>query len=266
MTRKRLCNVMSLEKLYGVHAVLAALEGQQRRICKVLLEQRRHGSAAERIMILAGRRGIPVETVTGVQLQRVLGHSQHQGVVALAVPLDYQTFASVLARLSATQEPQTILLLDGVTDVGNFAALMRSAVAFGVEVMILPRHRSVTLTATVAKRSAGAVDRLAIVQVVNVVRTIDELKNVGFWVYGADMQADTPVARITWPERLVLVLGAEGQGMRRLVRERCDGLVRVPMRSGVDSLNVAVAGAIILAYRWEWQLRVDDPQDGVPKG
>jgi 23S rRNA (guanosine2251-2'-O)-methyltransferase len=97
------------------------------------------------------------------------------------------------------------------------------------------------------------------------VRVLDELKGAGFWVYGADTRADTPVARITWPERLVLVLGAEEHGMRRLVRERCDGLVHVPMRSGVDSLNVAVAGAIILAYRWEWQLRVDDPQDGVPK-
>jgi 23S rRNA (guanosine2251-2'-O)-methyltransferase len=256
---------MRLEKLYGVHAVLAALEGQRRRVCKVLLEQRHHGPVAKRIVTLAGQQGIPVEAVAGAQLQRALGHRQHQGVVALAVPLDYQTFASVLAQLSTTREPQTVLLLDGVTDVGNFAALMRSAVAFGVEVILLPRHRSVTLTSTVAKRSAGAVDRLSIVQVVNVVRVLDELKGAGFWVYGADTRADTPVARITWPERLVLVLGAEGHGMRRLVRERCDGLVHVPMRSGVDSLNVAVAGAIILAYRWEWQLRVDDPQDGVPK-
>jgi 23S rRNA (guanosine2251-2'-O)-methyltransferase len=257
---------MRLEKLYGVHAVLAALEGQRRRVCKVLLEQRRHGAAAERIMTLAAQGGIPVETVAAAQLQRVLGHSQHQGVVALAVPLDYQPFASVLGQLAATREPQTVLLLDGVTDVGNFAALMRSAVAFGVEVLILPRHRSVTLTATAAKRSAGAVDRLAIVQVVNVVRALDELKGAGFWAYGADMRADIPVARLAWPERLVLVLGAEGHGMRRLVRERCDALVRVPMRAGVDSLNVAVAGAIILAYRWEWQLRVHDPQNGGPKG
>jgi 23S rRNA (guanosine2251-2'-O)-methyltransferase len=214
---------------------------------------------------LAAQRGIPVETVAGAQLQRILGHRQHQGVVALAVPLDYQTFASVLVQLAATREPQTVLLLDGVTDVGNFAALMRSAVAFGVEVLILPRHRSVPLTATVAKRSAGAVERLALVQVVNVVRAIDELKGAGFWVYGADIRADSPVAQIRWPERLVLVLGAEGHGMRRLVRERCDGLVRVPMQSGVDSLNVAVAGAIILAYRWEWQLRVHGSQDGMSK-
>jgi 23S rRNA (guanosine2251-2'-O)-methyltransferase len=257
---------MSLEKLYGVHAVLAALEGQRQRVCKVWLDQQRHGPAAERIVTLAGQRGIPVETVTSGQLQRVLGHRQHQGVVALAAPLDYQTFADVLARLAGAGDPQTILLLDGVTDVGNFAALMRSAVAFGVEVILLPRHRSVTLTSTVAKRSAGAVDRLAIVQVVNVVRALDDLKGAGFWVYGADMRADTSVARITWPERLVLVLGAEGHGMRRLVRERCDGLIRVPMRSGVDSLNVAVAGAIILAYRWEWQSGVNGLQDVVPQG
>jgi 23S rRNA (guanosine2251-2'-O)-methyltransferase len=254
---------MNIEKLYGVHAVLAALEGQQRRVHKVLVDQQRRGPAAERIARLAAQRGIPVETVAGAQLQRVLGHGQHQGVVALAAPPAYQTFASVLARLEATRAPHTVVLLDGVTDVGNFAALVRSAVAFGVELLILPRHRSVTLTATVARRSAGAVDRISIVQVVNVVQTLDELKHAGFWVYGADMRADSTVARLRWPERLVLVLGAEGHGMRRLVRERCDGLVRVPMQAGVDSLNVAVAGAIILAYVWEWRSRLDDVPDRV---
>ena len=254
---------MNLEKLYGVHAVLAALEGQQRRVRKVLVDQQRRGPAAERIVRLAAQHGIPVETVAGAQLQRVLGHGQHQGVVALVAPPEYQTFASVLAHLTATRTPHTVLLLDGVTDVGNFAALVRSAVAFGVELLILPRHRSVTLTATVARRSAGAVDRISIVQVVNVVQALDDLKRAGFWVYGADMQADTTVARLRWPERLVLVLGAEGRGMRRLVRERFDALVRVPMQAGVDSLNVAVAGAIILAYVWEWQARVDDLPDVV---
>lgn len=249
---------MNLETLYGVHAVLAALEGQRRRVCKVLVEQQRHSPAAERIVRLAVQRDIPVETVAGAQLQRLLGHSQHQGVVALAAPPGYQTLASALTHLAATRAPQTVLLLDGVTDVGNFAALVRSAVAFGAELLLLPRHRSVTLTATVARRSAGAVDRISIVQVVNVVQALDELKRAGFWVYGADMRADTTVARMRWPERLVLVLGAEGRGMRRLVRERCDALIRVPMQAGVDSLNVAVAGAIILAYVWEWRSRVDD--------
>jgi 23S rRNA (guanosine2251-2'-O)-methyltransferase len=202
--------------------------------------------------------------VTGVQLQHLLGHSHHQGVAALVEPLGYQTFSAAITALLARQRPCTILLLDEVTDVGNFAALLRSAVAFGVEVILLPRHRSVSLTPTVAKRSAGAVERVSIVQVANVVQTLDELKREGFWIYGADTQAQAtiPVSGVEWPARLVLVLGAGGRGIRRLVRERCDALVHVPMQSGIDSLNVAVAGAIILAYAWDWQVKTTSTSKG----
>jgi 23S rRNA (guanosine2251-2'-O)-methyltransferase len=209
----------------------------------------------QEIVSLAEQYSIPVEMVTGVQLQHLLGHSHHQGVAALVEPLGYQTFSAALTSLLARQGPCTILLLDEVTDVGNFAALLRSAVAFGVEVILLPRHRSVTLTPTVAKRSAGAVERVSIVQVANVVQTLDELKRQGFWIYGADVHTMLPVSQVEWPARLVLVLGAEGRGIRRLVRERCDALVHVPMQSGINSLNVAVAGAIILAYVWDWQTK-----------
>jgi 23S rRNA (guanosine2251-2'-O)-methyltransferase len=237
-------------KLYGVHPVLAALEGQRRRLTKVVLDGRRQGPAMQRIVTLAAQLGIPVEVVDGQQLYRIVGHGHHQGVVAFAAAPGSQAFVDVLASLRNTQESHTILLLDQVTDAGNFAALIRSADAFGVAVIIVPRHHSVALTPAVAKRSAGAVDRVAVVQVVNVVRTLTELKHAGFWVYGADMQATIAVTQVTWPERVVLVLGSEGHGLRRLVRESCDVLVRIPMRSGVDSLNVTVAGSIILASIW----------------
>jgi 23S rRNA (guanosine2251-2'-O)-methyltransferase len=238
------------EKLYGIHAVLEVLQGERRRVWKVFLGVQRHGAEVQRIAALAERRGIPVETVSRAHLDQWLGHGTHQGVAALVAPLGYQTFASVLQQ-ATTPGAHTILVLDGVTDVGNFAALIRSAVAFGVEAIVLPRHRSVALTPAVVKRSAGAVERVAIVQVVNVVRALDELKQQGFWVYGAEARASVTVAQVRWPERLVLVLGAEGSGMRRLVRERCDALVCIPMRPEANSLNVAVAGAIILAYGWE---------------
>ncbi len=243
---------MRAETLYGLHAVTAALAGRRRRVERVFIDSRRRDVAMQELVSLAGQCGIPVEMVTGVRLQHLLGHSHHQGVAALVAPLEYQTFSAAMMSLLATQRPCTILLLDEVTDVGNFAALMRSAVAFGVEVILLPRHRSVTLTPTVAKRSAGAVERVSIVQVANVVQTLDALKREGFWIYGADIQATMSVSKVEWPDRLVLVLGAEGRGIRRLVRERCDALVHVPMQSGIDSLNVAVAGAIILAYAWDW--------------
>lgn len=242
---------MSEEKLYGIHPVLEAMAGRRRRIDKVLLDRRRRGSGSQRIAALAAERGIPVETVNGAQLDRLLGHRHHQGVVAVAASLGMPSFAETLTWLAERQGPQTVVLLDGVTDVGNFAALLRSAVAFGVQVVILPQHRSVTLTPTVAKRSAGAVDQLRVTKTGNIVRALDTLKQLGFWVYGADMAADTAVGCMTWPERTALVLGGEDRGLRRLVRERCDGLVHVPMCRGADSLNVAVAGSILLAYIWD---------------
>jgi 23S rRNA (guanosine2251-2'-O)-methyltransferase len=242
------------ETLYGVHPILAALEGKRRRITKVMLDGRRLGATGQRIMALAAQRGIPVELVDGAHLSRLAGHGRHQGVLAFAAAPGLQTFEEVFAGLQSARGPQTVLLLDQVTDTGNFAALIRVADAFGVERIIVPRHHSVTLTPVVAKRSAGAVDRVHVVQVVNVARTLAELKQAGFWVYGADMAAALPVSRITWPERVVLVLGSEEHGLRRLVRESCDALVHIPMRPGVDSLNVAVAGAIILAYVWNGRL------------
>jgi len=242
---------MTDEKLYGVHPVLEALQEERRHIRQVLISAQRRGAEIQRIITLARRRGIPVVTVERAQLHQLLGHSAHQGVVALAEPRVYQPWADVIAYITATPGPHTLLCLDSVTDVGNFAALIRSAAAFGVHAIILPRHDAVPLTPAVAKRSAGAIERMSIVRVVNIVRTLDELQHHGFWVYGADIQAALTVAQVAWPERVVLVLGAESGGIRRLVRERCDSLVRIPMHAGVNSLNVATAGAILLAYRWD---------------
>lgn len=241
---------MTDEKLYGIHPVLEALQEERRHIRQVLISAQRRGAEVQHIIALARRRGIPVVTVERAQLHQLLGHSAHQGVVALTEPHVYQPWAEVIAYITATPGPHTLLCLDSVTDVGNFAALIRSAVAFGVHAIIVPRHAAVSLTPAVAKRSAGAIERMSIVRVVNIVRSLDELQQHGFWVYGADIQAALTVAQVAWPERVVLVLGAESSGMRRLVRERCDSLVRIPMHAGTNSLNVATAGAIILAYRW----------------
>ena len=242
---------MTDEKLYGVHPVLEALQEERRHIRQVLISAQRRGAEVQRIIALAERRGIPVVTVERAQLQQLLGHRAHQGVVALTAPHVYQPWAEVMAYITTTPGPHTLLCLDSVTDVGNFAALIRSAAAFGVHAIVLPRHDAVPLTPAVAKRSAGAIERMSIVRVVNMVRALDELKQHGFWVYGADIQATLTVAQVGWPERVVLVLGAESGGIRRLVRERCDSLVRIPMHARTNSLNVAAAGAIILAYRWD---------------
>ena len=162
---------MKDEKLYGIHPVLAALQEERRRIEKVFVSVQRRGAEVQRIITLAERRGIPVVAVERGQLQQLLGHSAHQGVVALVEPHVYQSWAEVIAHVTCMPGPHTILVLDGVTDVGNFAALIRSAVAFGVHAIVLPRHDAVTLTPTVAKRSAGAIERVSIVRVGNIVRS-----------------------------------------------------------------------------------------------
>ena len=247
---------MAEETLYGVHAVVGALKNKQRHVLKILIDERRRGGAVQQVMTLAQQRDVILETVDRTQLNRALGHTRHQGVAAFVEPLEHGSFGQLDARIEDAGDPQTLLILDGVTDVGNFASLIRSAVAFGVDTIVIPRHRSVALTSAVAKRSAGAIERVSVVQVVNVANTLEELKQQGFWVYGTDSKAELRVAQVQWPERLAIVLGAEGSGMRRLVRERCDVLARIPMRPGSDSLNVAVAGAIVLAYAWEQRCAV----------
>lgn len=238
------------DKLYGIHPVLEALQEERRHIHKIFLSAQRHDAALQRIAVLAERRGIPIATVERSSLQQMLGHNAHQGVVALTAPHVYPPWPEVRAGLRALSGPQTLLCLDQVTDTGNFAALIRSAAAFGVHAIILPRHDAVSVTPVVAKRSAGAIEHLGIVRVGNLVRALEELKQDGFWVYGAERHPAIPVAQMSWPERLVLVLGAEGSGLRRLVRQSCDGFIHIPMRATMNSLNVATAGAIILAYRW----------------
>lgn len=247
---------MAEETLYGFHAVIGALKNEQRRVSKIVVDERRRGGAVQQILALTAQRGITLELVNRAQLNLLLGHTRHQGVVALAESLEYGSFKQVNERVEDIAKPQTLLVLDGVTDVGNFASLIRSAVAFGVDTIVIPRNRSVALTSAVAKRSSGAIERVSVVRVVNIAKTLDELKQQGFWIYGADLTANLRVAQVQWPERLAIVLGAEGSGMRRLVRERCDILVRIPIRPGSNSLNVAVAGAIVLAYAWEQRCAV----------
>ena len=246
---------MGEEKLYGVRPVLEALHSSSRRLVKIFIAAPRTRDDVRQLLALAAERRVPVEIVTRAQLPPWHGPHGHQGVIALVEPLRYADFTDVLHQMAQVSGRQAVLLLDGVTDVGNFATLVRSAVAFGVTAIVVPRHGSVALTPTVAKLSAGAIEHVTVTEVVNVVRAIENLRTQGFWIYGSDTQAGTPVAQVAWAERLAIIVGSEGHGMRRLVRENCDVFVHIPMHPGVDSLNVAVAGAIILAYSWAYQVR-----------
>lgn len=244
------------EYVYGVHPVEELIHAGRRRIEKILLVDRRPHRGIKQIQDLASRHKILVASVGQAELRQLLGHDQHQGVAAAVAPLAYHQFAEVTALLQDFPGPHTLLALDGVTDVGNFATLIRSAVAFGVDAIILPKHNSVGLTPVVAKRSAGAVERIPLVQVGNMVRALEALQQLGCWLYGAEAQAEAVVGDVVWPERTVIVIGAEGRGLRRLVRDRCDHLVQIPMCAGTDSLNVAVAGSIVLSHVWAYHRAV----------
>ncbi len=231
--------------LYGRHAVLEALRAQ-RPIEEILVARGVHPRGAlSELMALAEKAGVQVREVPRGELDRLTRH--HQGVLARIQAFEYATLEDLLAKAKARGEPPFLLMLDSVQDPQNLGTLLRTAEAVGVHGVILAERRAAGVTPAVVKASAGAVAHLAIAQVTNLSRTIQELKGENIWVIGMENRPDAQDLRRTdFKLPLVLVLGSEGAGLSRLVREKCDFLVRLPMWGQVDSLNVAVAGSIVL--------------------
>ncbi|HEV7129761.1 MAG TPA: 23S rRNA (guanosine(2251)-2'-O)-methyltransferase RlmB, partial [Ktedonobacterales bacterium] len=169
-----------------------------------------------------------------------------QGVVALAAPRTYAEIDDIFARAKELDEPPLMVVLDAIQDVQNLGSLIRTAEAVGAHGVILPEHRAAGLTPAVDKTSAGAVELLPVARVTNITRTLDELKKRGLWCIGLDGDAETAYDRANLTGPIALVVGNEGKGISRLVREHCDVLIRIPMRGRVGSLNAAVAGSIAL--------------------
>ncbi len=235
--------------IYGRNAVLEALRGG-RRVEKVLLAQGAHGAAAQ-VERLARERAVPLETVERRELDRLAAGANHQGVVALVAAFAYVALDDLLAQAQKRDEPPLLLLLDSVQDPQNLGTLLRTAEAVGAHGVVIPQRRAVGVTAAVAKASAGAIEYLPVAQVTNLTQTIEQLKAAGVWVVGVENTPQAQVYDQTDLNRpLALVVGSEGRGLSRLVREHCDFLVRLPMRGHVGSLNVAVAGSIVLYEAW----------------
>lgn len=228
----------------GRNAVSEALRSQ-RSINKILLQEGAHGGSLGEITALAKQKGVPVETVKAEKLDKLAKGLRHQGVAALAAPIAFRTLDDVFARAAEKNEEPFILLLDELQDPQNVGALIRSADAAGVHGVLMPRRRSCPLNAVVAKISAGAVEYVPVVQIGNIAQTIEELKQRGSWVVGADMDGvDFYAANMSGP--IVLVIGAEGRGLGRLVKQKCDDVVSIPMNGGVNSLNASAAGAVLM--------------------
>jgi 23S rRNA (guanosine2251-2'-O)-methyltransferase len=231
--------------IYGRNPVLEALR-HNGGLSRILIARGVHETQPiQEIVRLAQQVGVPVEIVERRVLDTRSAGAVHQGVIARAQPFEYATIDDIVRRAGA--EPLLVLALDSVQDPQNLGTLLRTAEAVGVHGVLLPERRAVGVTPVVEKAAAGAARLLAVAQVTNLVRALKDMKAVGAWVAGVENEASTlsfDKADLTGP--LVLVLGSEGKGLGRLVRETCDFLVRLPMRGHISSLNVAVAGSIVL--------------------
>jgi 23S rRNA (guanosine2251-2'-O)-methyltransferase len=233
------------EVIYGLHAVRALLTRHPERVARVFLQQGRHDARADEIERLARAAGREVSRVDARQLQARLGEAVHQGIVAEVAPLAAWSEEQLLEAVAASTQP-LLLALDGVQDPHNLGACLRTADACGVLAVIVPRDRAAPLNATARKVAAGAAESTPVATVTNLARTLGLLKGAGLWIVGADAKATQPAHEIDLTGPRVLVMGAEGAGLRQLTRRHCDWLARLPNLGTVQSLNVSVATGMLL--------------------
>lgn len=232
--------------VYGRRAVLEILNSSPERINKIFLAEGDHGRTVGEIRESAGKHHIPVKIVPRRALTRyVPKRAVHQGIVASVAPVQYAE-AEDLMEPYVAGVPSLILLLDGITDPQNFGAILRTSDAAGVNGVIIPRHKSVGLTPVVTKHSAGASEYVPVARAGNLVQFIERLQVAGWQVIGTAGDAEKTIYDVDFTGPTAVVIGSEGAGVRRLVRERCDTMAAIPMRGHIGSLNASVAAAVVL--------------------
>ncbi|HEX7022782.1 MAG TPA: 23S rRNA (guanosine(2251)-2'-O)-methyltransferase RlmB [Trueperaceae bacterium] len=230
--------------IYGKQAVLEALhEGHVERL---LVAQGVHAGTLKELEALARQQGLKLEQVPRIQLDQALKTTRHQGIVAQLPELAYSEPEAPFALARSRNEKLLLVLLDQISDPRNYGAIIRSAEVLGAHGVVTEERRSAPLSAVVAKTAAGATSHLPLVQVKNLPRYLQTLKERNVWIYGASGDAANTPSVIDWDRDAALVIGSEGTGMRRLVRDRCDDMVKIPMRGKVASLNASVAAGILL--------------------
>lgn len=238
------------EVIYGRRPVLELLRAGRRRVYQLRIARGLEGGTAlEEVYRAASQSGVPVESVPRQALDDVAG--RHGGVAAVAGPYPWAEWEAVLARVRASDRPCLVLVLDVIQDPQNLGSLLRTAEAVGVDGVLLPLRRGAEITPAVVSASAGATEHLPIVRT-NLAQALAQLKEIGVWIVGLESDPARPNLRsVDLALPLALVVGNEAEGMRRLVRDSCDWVVRLPVRGVVDSLNAAVAGSIALYAAWE---------------
>lgn len=234
-----------MNRLNGIHAVREALEAA-RPLNSVLIAKGRHGDRIEELVRLARRRGVPVRFEDREQLDRAAGTREHQGVVAFVAAAPGSSLDDLLEPREAQAGPGLLVLLDGVEDPQNLGAIVRTSLAAGAQGVVIPERRAAGLTETVARASAGALAHLPVARVTNLPRSMERLKEAGYWLIGLDERAEKYHTEVDLTSPVGIVLGGEGKGLHELVRARCDFLVSIPTRGPVRALNVSVAAGIVL--------------------
>lgn len=238
------------EIIHGLHAVQALLTRDVTRVLKVQLLRGREDERAAAVLAAAMHAQIPVERVDAQRLDKLTGGAVHQGVIAEVRPLlpwtEDELISALGAALGAASGAPLVLALDGVQDPHNLGACLRTADACGALAVIIPKDRAAQLNATVRKVAAGAAETTPIVTVTNLARCLRDLKELGLWVVGADAAGPARADEVDLQGPIVLVMGAEGSGLRHNTRQHCDFLVRLPSLGAVESLNVSVAAGMLL--------------------
>ena len=230
--------------VFGRHAVVEALQTPDR-VNRVFIQEGTSGRDAAKVIELAREKGIQVQTVPKTKIEDLVGNAVHQGLVASIAAYEYADLEDVFKKAEEKGEDPFIVILDGVEDPHNLGSILRTADATGVHGIIIPKRRSASLTATVAKASTGAIEHVPVVRVTNLTQTIEQLKARGIWVFGTDMDG-TDYRKWNTSGPLAIVMGNEGKGVSRIVKESVDEMVTIPMVGHVQSLNASVASALMM--------------------
>jgi len=231
--------------IYGRNAVIEGIKSG-RSVDKIFIQEAEHyDGSVGKIIMLAKEHHIQVKFVGSEKLDQLTNRSKHQGVLAFMAAHDYVELEALFAKAEEKGESPFFIILDQIEDPHNLGAIIRTANVIGAHGVIIPRNRAVSLTATVAKTSAGAIEYTPVCRVTNLTRTIEEIKAKGVWVTGADMDGE-PMYNIDMKGAIALVIGSEGKGISRLVKEKCDFVASIPMKGQVNSLNASVAAGVLM--------------------
>ncbi|WZL72652.1 23S rRNA (guanosine(2251)-2'-O)-methyltransferase RlmB [Clostridiaceae bacterium 35-E11] len=233
------------DKIEGRNPVLEALRAD-REIDKILVAKGAAQGSIQKIIAMAKDKKIPVQYVEKQKIDQLSTSHAHQGIIAFVAAYRYVEVEDILQYAINKEEDPFILILDEITDPHNLGSMIRTADAAGVHGVIIPKRRAVGLTSVVAKTSAGALEYVPVAKVSNIAQTIEYLKEKGVWIIGADMTGETSYYNRDLTGKIALIIGSEGKGIGRLIKEKCDFLVNIPMRGEVSSLNASVAASILM--------------------